>query len=1568
MLGNQASCSQPPSFPRADAVVTAAARKEPHIADLNEIIKERDACGVGFIASLKSIATHDVISKSLQALGCMEHRGACSADNDSGDGAGVMTQIPWDLFKKEIPELKPENTGVGMVFLPNDDEAEKKAIALIEEIIKKEGLKLVAWRDVPVDHSLVGRFAKVTQPRIKQVFIESELEGDALERELYLARKGMESLAEDRLGDVAPDLFFCSMSNRTIVYKGMLRSAVVGPFFKDLTNPDYTTCFAIYHRRFSTNTTPKWPLAQPFRLLGHNGEINTLQGNINWVASRQGQLTHPVWEGREQELMPLSDTRKSDSANLDGLAELMVQTGKSPQEALLALVPEAYRNHPELAAKYPEAEAFYEFWEGLQEGWDGPALLVFSDGKRIGAHLDRNGLRPARFWKTNDDMIYVASEVGVLNDIMDNAPNVVAKGRLGPGQIIVADLESGTFKEHGDVIAEVAGAAPYAEWLKSSTRMSELGASKLAADTLYEPADCLKMQAAHGFGQEDAQMVIEGMAAAAAEPTYCMGDDIPLAVLSDKPHPMATYFKQRFAQVTNPPIDPLREGLVMSLEMRLGARGNLLTPGPDSYRQVLLDSPVLLESELEAITNGSTGLAASTFELRYKTGGPGSLRSALEALCASVEKAVRTGCEIVVLSDKVAPGEMDPSSPPIPSLLAVGAVHHHLIKTELRSDTSLVVETAQCFSTHHVATLVGYGVHAVCPYLGFETCRQWRLSPRTQSLIKSGKTADVSVEQAQVNYKKALEKGVLKILSKMGISLLNTYQGAQIFEAYGLGPEVVDFAFRGSVSRIGGLTMDDVAAENEAFWVKGFPEVEMKKLEDYGYIQSRPKGEYHANNQTMAKLLHKAIGLGGGDSDAAAFDAYKEHFDKAPVKVLRDCLELSTGKAPIPVEEVEPAASIMARFCTGGMSLGAISRETHETIAIAMNRIGGKSNSGEGGEDPVRWEAVTDADADGKSSTQFPYLSGMQNGDLCTSRIKQVASGRFGVTPQFLMNADQLEIKVAQGAKPGEGGQLPGQKVSPYIASLRRSKPGVPLISPPPHHDIYSIEDLAQLIYDLHQINANAKVSVKLVAEAGIGTVASGVAKANADVIQISGHDGGTGASPVSSIKHAGGPMEMGLVETHNTLVENELRERVVLRVDGGVRTGLDVLKAAAMGGDEYGFGTVAMIATGCIMARVCHTNNCPVGVASQREELRARFPGTPGDVVNYFHFVAEEVRQGLASLGLRSMDELVGRLDYLKPRGDLELAKTSSLDLSFLTTYVGPCEPSSTRIAAAVHDNGPQLDDEVLADADVMAAIESGGSVSKSYSCVNTDRSCLARVAGQIAKRYGDDGFPGKVELTMTGSGGQSFGVFLCGGMHVKLIGEANDYICKGMSGGSCTIVPPPNAGFVAEASTLVGNTCLYGATGGRLFVNGRAGERFAVRNSMATSVVEGAGDHCCEYMTGGTVVVLGAVGRNVAAGMTGGLGYFLDEEGDFTDKVNAEIVKVQRVVSKAGEAQLKGLLEEHVERTGSAKATALLADWDSSLPKFWQLVPPSEKETPEASPLVEAKMEATAAATVSA
>ncbi|GIL70387.1 hypothetical protein Vretimale_3573 [Volvox reticuliferus] len=1531
---------------------------------MEEILAERDACGVGFIASLKNIKSHSIIQQALQALGCMEHRGACSADNDSGDGAGLMTQIPWRLLKKELPQLNELTTGVGMVFMPNDDQLEAQCKQILESVCTKEGVKVVGWRKVPVDHEVVGRFAKVTEPRIWQVLIEGKAGqvGDELERELFVVRKLVENAKNAMLpADVGSDFYLCSLSSRTIVYKGMLRSAVVGTFYRDLENTDFESSFAIYHRRFSTNTTPKWPLAQPMRVLGHNGEINTLQGNLNWVVSREHELKNPIWKGREDELTPLCNAAQSDSANLDNVAELLVRTGVDPQEALMLLVPEAYRNHPDLVKEYPEVIDFYEFFEGLQEGWDGPALIVFSDGKRVGARLDRNGLRPARFWRTKD-MIYVASEVGVLGDVISNAENIVQKGRLGPGQMVCADLEKATFMETGAISKMVASSKPYSEWLKQCLRrLSDLGESTYLNEPMYDSATMLRLQAAIGMGAEDATMVVESQAQTGVEPTYCMGDDIPLAVLSDKPHMLFDYFKQRFAQVTNPPIDPLREGLVMSLEMRLGARGNLLAPGPDSYKQVLLDSPIILESELQAVASDKD-LGTRLFKIFFDVGKEGSLEASLRKLCADVEAAVRAGCQCVILSDR--PDTMDPSKAPIPALLAVGAVHHHLIRTALRSDTSIVADTGACFSTHHAAMLIGFGAHAICPYLGYETSRQWRLSSRTQSLIKAGKVPDISVQASQKNFKKSLEKGVLKILSKMGISLLSCYHGAQIFEAYGLGKDVVDLCFRGTVSRIGGMSLADLQREAESLWAKGFPEKAMTKLEDYGFIQSRPKGEYHSNNQEMAKLLHKAIGLGNGsNANPDAYEAYQRHFQEAPVAVLRDCLEFKSDRTPVPIDEVEPAAAIMERFCTGGMSLGAISRETHETIAIAMNRIGGKSNSGEGGEDPTRWLLLSDVDGDGKSAS-VPHLRGLRNGDTATSKIKQVASGRFGVTPEYIMNADQLEIKIAQGAKPGEGGQLPGQKVSPYIAQLRRSKPGVPLISPPPHHDIYSIEDLAQLIYDLHQVNPKAKVSVKLVAEAGIGVVASGVAKANADIIQVSGHDGGTGASPISSIKHAGGPMEMGLAETHQTLVRNELRERVVLRVDGGVRNGRDVLLGALLGADEFGFGTVAMIATGCIMARVCHTNNCPVGVASQREELRARFPGAPEDLVNYFHFVAEEVRANLAKMGYKSLDEVIGRADLLQQRS-VKLAKTDGLDLSFLTTFTGPSGASSSRRNQEVHDNGPQLDDRILADAEVMDAIANEKTVHKSFDIINTDRSALGRVAGMIAKHHGDNGFAGAVRLTLTGSGGQSFGCFCVKGLEVKLVGEANDYVGKGMNGGEISIVPPPNSPFRSEDASLVGNTCLYGATGGRLFVNGRAGERFAVRNSLAEAVVEGAGDHCCEYMTGGCVIVLGSVGRNVAAGMTGGLAYFFDEDGSFCDKVNTEIVAVQRVITTAGEAQLKGLIQSHFERTGSVKAKALLSNWEVSVGKFWQLVPPAEKNTPEVNPSVQLPQAAKVAVT---
>ena len=1541
---------------------------------MNQILEERDACGVGFIASLKGERTHKTVADALTALGCMEHRGACSADDDSGDGAGIMCNIPWKMLGKYcddagIAGFEEGKSGVGMVFLPQDEAQAKKSREILNECVEAEGLTVLGWREVPVNKNVVGRMAKATEPVIEQILVGGAEEDD-LERKLFVARKLAEKKSaaiNSEMPGIAENFYVCTMSGRTIVYKGMLRSAVVGEFYEDLKNDDFQAQFCIYHRRFSTNTVPKWPLAQPMRFLGHNGEINTLQGNLNWMASREADMTHPVWEGREPELRPICNPAASDSANLDRVAELLVKSGRPVAETMMLLVPEAYRNHPDLDATYPEVESFYDYYAGMQEAWDGPALLVFTDGKKLGCRLDRNGLRPARFWRTSDDYIYVASEVGVLGDAISNAANIVAKGRLGPGMMIQADLETGAFQENTEVAKEVAARLDYKEFLKDTMF---LDAKDPGEATTMDAVGLIEAQAAAGYAAEDVSMIIESMAADGMEPTWSMGDDTPMPVLSGRPHLLYDYFKQRFAQVTNPAIDPLREGLVMSLEMTLGAKGNLLdNKGAKDIPAVHIKTPVLFDEDVETIM-GLKELAAVRVPARYAgSGGKGEMAKAVADLCAAAEKAVADGSQTVIISDR--PDCGDASMPAIPSMLAVGAVHHHLIKVGLRSRASIVVESSSSFSTHHFACLIGFGASAVNPWLALETCRQWRGSTKIENAIKRGKMPNMSVADVQRNYKAAVNKGLKKILSKMGISLLTSYHGAQILECYGIGPEVIDIAFKGTVSRIGGMSMDDLAAETALFAASNFPgenEV-LSGIAARGMFQVKPGLEYHANNQEMSKLLHKAVGLGGKkeEGDFDAYKLYQEERNERPATSLRDMLMIESDRKPIDIDEVESVGDICARFCTGGMSLGAISRECHEAIAIAMNRIGGKTNSGEGGEDPQRYETIS-ADADGNSD-DFPHLNGLKTGDIASSAIKQVASGRFGVTTSFLMAADQLEIKVAQGAKPGEGGQLPGKKVSPYIASLRRSKAGVPLITPPPHHDIYSIEDLAQLIYDLHMVNPKAKVSVKLVGQAGIGTVASGVAKANADIIQISGGDGGTGASPLSSIKHAGGPMEMGLVEAHRTLVENDLRQRVVLRADGGCRSGLDVIQCALMGADEYGFGTVAMIATGCVMARICHTNNCPVGVASQREELRARFPGAPGDLVNFFQLCAQEVREELASMGYKSLDEVIGRNDLfaqkrVHPDGAApgQPAKTTGLDLSFLTTSSGEGGLSSARRAMATHDDGRMLDDEILEDAGVIKCIEEEGEFTIKKEIINTDRCATARVAGAVAAKYGDSGFAGSLNIELEGSAGQSFGGFTVNGVNVKLIGEANDYVCKSMSGGSVSIAPPPASPFNPEDCIIAGNTCLYGATGGKAFFNGRAGERFAVRNSLAETVVEGTGDHCCEYMTGGCVVVLGRVGRNVGAGMTGGIGYFLDEDGTFASKVNGEIVAMQRVGTAQGEAQLKGLIEEHVAKTGSPKGKAVLAAWAEYLPKFWQLVPPSEANTPEATDVVPEEVTASA------
>ena len=1502
------------------------------------LVEERDACGVGFIAYQDGSANHKLVRQALVALGCMEHRGGCSADCDSGDGAGIMTAIPHKLLqswferqKIALPVL--ESYGVGMVFLPQQESQRIECQRFIEKVVAEEKLTVLGWREVPVKGEVLGVRAKEYQPHIEQLIVTSQegIIGDELERRLYIAR----SRVGKRLSD---DFYVCSFSCRTIVYKGMVRSVVLGEFYQDLKNSDYESAFAVYHRRFSTNTMPKWPFAQPMRLLGHNGEINTLLGNINWMGTREQNLVVPGWSKEELEaLTPLVNQENSDSYNLDSAMELLVKTGRSLPEAVTILIPEAYQNQPSLE-EYPEIVDFYEYYSSLQEPWDGPALIVYSDGKTVGACLDRNGLRPARYTITKDGYIVVASETGVVDLPEDE---VVEKGRLGPGQTIVVDLQTKEILRNWDIKQRVAKQHPYGKWVEQYRQtikpQENDGKLQLNSDEL------LRQQTAFGYTAEDLEMIVQSMAIQGKEPTYCMGDDIPLAVLSDKAHLLYDYFKQRFAQVTNPPIDPLRESLVMSLAMQLGARGNLLDVKPEDARTLKLESPILNDAELSLVQKAA--LENKTLSTLYPIEtGPQGLKTAIEQLCQRAATAASEGAEIIILSDRTE-REIGTEYSYIPPLAAVGAVHHHLIERGLRLKASLIVDTAQCWSTHHYACLIGYGASAICPYLAWESVRQWWHNPKTQKLMQNEKIESISEAQAQKNYRKAVEAGLLKILSKMGISLLSSYHGAQIFEALGLGMDLVDLCFVGTTSRLGGLTIEELAREVMTIHQRAFPELQSKKLENLGFVAYRKGGEYHMNTPEMSKALHQAVKTKQYDH----YELYKQYLQGRPATALRDLLDLNSDRDSIPLEEVESVETIVQRFCTGGMSLGSLSREAHETLAVAMNRLGGKSNSGEGGEDTVRFKVLDDVDEEGNSPT-LPHLKGLKNGDTASSAIKQVASGRFGVTPEYLMNAKQLEIKMAQGAKPGEGGQLPGKKVSEYIASLRRSKPGVTLISPPPHHDIYSIEDLAQLIHDLHQINPKAGVSVKLVAEIGIGTIAAGVAKANADVILIAGHDGGTGASPLSSIKHAGVSWELGLTEVHRVLLGNQLRDRVILRADGGLKTGWDVLMAALMGAEEYGFGSIAMIAEGCRMARVCHMNTCPVGVATQQEELRKRFTGIPEHVVNFFYFIAEETRSLLARLGYRSLKDVIGRTDLLVQREDARLTKTEGMNLDCLINLPDVKSNRSWLEHEAVHGNGNVLDDEILADAAISDAIDNRGVVSKEIKIVNTDRSVGARIAGAIASKYGNGGFEGELNLNFYGYAGQSFGAFNLPGMKMTLIGEANDYVGKGMHGGEIIIKPPAEATYNTAESVIVGNTCLYGATGGILYANGRVGERFAVRNSLGKAVIEGAGDHCCEYMTGGAIVVLGTVGRNVGAGMTGGIAYFLDEDDSFAPKVNPEIVKIQRLVSQAGKEQLKAMITAHVEKTGSSKGREILDNWNNSLAKFWQVVPPSEADNPVA------------------
>ncbi|QEY32220.1 glutamate synthase large subunit [Synechococcus sp. RSCCF101] len=1499
------------------------------------IAGEKDACGVGFLAHLEGRPSRWVLEQALRGLGCMEHRGGCGGDSDSGDGAGILCGIPWAFLEQVWPaaqQSSDRSRGLGMVFLPTDPDRREQARAFCDEEARRLDLQPLGWRVVPVDQNVLGPLARGTAPAIEQWLVGSEASGDALESLLFRLRRRVGDRCREAWGLSPTDLYFASLSSRTVVYKGMVRSEVLAPFYSDLRDPRFEVGFAVYHRRFSTNTLPRWPLAQPMRLLGHNGEINTLLGNLNWARAAETHLEH-AWGDSARDITPVVNAAFSDSANLDAALELLVRSGRPITDSLLTLVPEAFHQEPELASR-PDVTAFYEYSACVQEAWDGPALLVFADGRRVGASLDRNGLRPARYCITDDGYVVMGSETGVVD--LDES-RIVEKGRLGPGQMLAVDLENRRILHNWDVKEDAAARHPYRAWLEEHRR--QLAPAPWTDGPVLSELDLLQRQTAFGFTAEDLDLIIEDMAGQGKEPTYCMGDDIPLAVLSDKPHLLYDYFKQRFAQVTNPAIDPLREQLVMSLDMHLGPRGSALCPVPEAAAVLHLATPVLNEAELDGLHR--CGLPTRTLSTLVPVAdGPSGFAGALERLCEAASSAVAEGAAILVLSDRCASG-IGAATTYLPPLLAVGAVHQHLLRRGLRLRCSIVADTAQCWSTHHLACLIGFGASAVCPWLTWETTRHWLQHPKTRKLIERGKLPALSPADAQANVRKALEAGLRKILSKIGISLLASYHSAQIFEAIGIGADLIELAFAGTTSRVAGLSLEDLASETLAFHAKAFPELNRSKLEFMGFVQYRTGGEYHLNSPEMAKALHAAVAAGPGYDH---FATYRTLLENRPATALRDLLDLTPAATPLPLDQVESAESICSRFCTGGMSLGALSREAHEVLAVAMNRIGGKSNSGEGGEDPARFHPLQDVDESGRSAT-LPTISGLRNGDTACSAIKQVASGRFGVTPEYLRSGRQLEIKVAQGAKPGEGGQLPGPKVDPYIAWLRNSKPGVALISPPPHHDIYSIEDLAQLIHDLHQVHPAAKVSVKLVSEIGIGTIAAGVAKANADVIQISGHDGGTGASPLSSIKHAGSPWELGLTEVHRSLLQNGLRDRVLLRADGGLKTGWDVVIAALLGAEEFGFGSVAMIAEGCIMARVCHTNRCPVGVATQQEALRRRFTGLPEHVVAFFEYVAEEVRQLLSVLGVARLEDLIGRTELLRSR-PVALAKTSRLDLSsLLGPTLDPGDRGWLQHEAGAHSNGPILEDQLLADPELMRAMESHGQVQRSLGIVNTDRSVGARLAGELAARHGNRGFRGQIDLTFRGAAGQSFGAFALQGLNLRLEGEANDYVGKGQNGGRLVVVPP--AGVQDPCNQVIlGNTCLYGATGGELFALGRAGERFGVRNSGARAVIEGAGDHCCEYMTGGLIAVLGATGRNVAAGMTGGLAFILDEDGRLEQRLNREIVSLHPCSTPEQEALLRPLLEAHLTATGSPRAAAILADWPRWRALFRVVVPPSERE----------------------
>jgi glutamate synthase domain-containing protein 2/glutamate synthase domain-containing protein 1/glutamate synthase domain-containing protein 3 len=1519
---------------------------------------EHDSCGVGFVVDLANRKSHDIVAQALQILVNLEHRGACGCEVNTGDGAGILLQLPDRFFRQETAKrqiaLPPAGEyGVGVVFLPRDDASRERCERAFEKIVRDEGQHVLGWRTVPTDNAPIGATARRNEPVMRQVFIKkvsglpgngrrgqetraehggqetraehgtrAEHEGAAatdplaFERKLYVIRKMAENLIRHSNIPQKEMFYLPSLSCRTVIYKGMLHAPQVAEYFPDLRDPAVESALALVHSRFSTNTFPNWARAHPYRYIAHNGEINTLRGNVNWMHARESMLASELFGDDIRKLLPIIDETGSDSAMFNNVLEMLVLTGRSLPHAVMMMIPEPWSGDPTMS---PEKRAFYEYHSCLMEPWDGPASIAFTDGTRIGAVLDRNGLRPSRYYVTKDGLVIMASEVGVL----DIPPErIERKGRLQPGRMFLVDLEQGRIIADEELKEKIASAKPYAEWLDENiVKLEDLP----EVPPPHEPDHKTVMlrQQAFGYTVEDLRLLMAPMASDGTEAIGSMGNDAALAVLSDRPQLLYNYFKQLFAQVTNPPVDCIREEIIMSMETTIGREFNLLNPTPQSCRQIKLHSPILLNDELDKLRQleGTTRgrFKSLTLPILYnpKEGAPGLAR-AVQALCRQASTAIATGHEYIILSDRA----VDKKHAPIPALLAVAGVHHHLIREGTRTQVSLVLESGEPREVHHFALLIGYGAGAINPYLAFETI---------EDMIALSQLTRIDEPTAIHNYVKSITKGVLKVMSKMGISTAQSYCGAQIFEAIGLGQDVIDEYFTGTSSRVGGIGLDVIAWEVRCRHDHAYGErpINGKTLDAGGQYQWRKEGEHHLFNPESVHKLQLACRTGS----YKVFKEYSKLVDDQSRRLatLRGLMEFSeggqrsAGLEPVPIEEVEPLESIMKRFKSGAMSYGSISKEAHETLAIAMNRIGGKSNTGEGGEDPER------------------YHWRNERGDSKNSAIKQVASGRFGVNSEYLVMARELQIKMAQGAKPGEGGQLPGHKVYPWIATVRLSTPGVGLISPPPHHDIYSIEDLAELIHDLKNANRHARISVKLVAEVGVGTVAAGVSKAHADVVLISGHDGGTGASPLTSIKHAGAPWELGLAETQQTLVLNDLRSRIVVEVDGQLKTGRDVVIGALLGAEEFGFATGPLVALGCIMMRVCHLNTCPVGVATQDPRLRKKFAGDPEHAVNFMKFIAQEVRELMAQLGFRKFEDMVGRSDLLATAKAIDHYKALGLDFSKI--FYQPQAPATVgRFCSRQQDHGLEKSLDVTKLLDIcQPAIERGEHVERlDLPIRNVDRVVGTITGSELTHKHGALGLPDDtIRLAFHGSAGQSFGAFVPRGMTLILEGDANDYVGKGLSGGKIIVYPPQQSTFRAMENVIIGNVAFYGATAGEAYIRGLAGERFCVRNSGVYAVVLAVGDHGCEYMTGGRVVVLGPTGKNFAAGMSGGIAYVYDEAGDFRTRCNHEMVKLYPLEEAEDIAEVQELIRRFGQYTGSPRAERLLDDWDRVVPKFVKVYP---------------------------